>query len=111
MDINERNYNMKIPKVERKLKLGYNLYTCLSQNEMVPDLMLDKDKLEFEEFSICSIHKIYNPDCNLCNTKIKLSKETKNLNIIKCQGCMFEYYDTTQQCPKCNRYINGKDID
>ena len=66
--------------------------------------------------NICSIHQHYDPDCELCNThprdmlnfageKIfpdwdEKVREAKEAGLTTCEKCLFEYYRTTDACPK-----------
>jgi hypothetical protein len=60
---------------------------------------------------ICSAHQNYDPDCRLCKMNIRdlfpdWYEIMKNYKIIKCDGCMFEYYNTVDSCPKCNKLLS-----
>ena len=58
---------------------------------------------------ICSRHRVYSPDCGLCNTDIhelipeidELRAQAEKAGKTTCGGCGFVYYLTVTSCPAC----------
>jgi hypothetical protein len=60
--------------------------------------------------SICSMHQQHDPSCDLCNTDIKdvlpnydeMLAKAEEAGLTTCVNCDFEFYKTTEICPKCS---------
>lgn len=62
---------------------------------------------------ICSAHQHKEPGCRLCATHPRdlfpdwdqKLKEAERAGLAKCRKCKFEFYRTTDACPKCSTSI------
>ena len=55
--------------------------------------------------SICSMHRVPDPECRMCNVRVREGgqkhEEALAAGLTTCTECSFEYYMTTDACPKC----------
>ena len=61
--------------------------------------------------SLCSAHKIFDPECKMCNSTPEdlfgreswtlATKDAMEKGACTCKHCNFVFYKTTSRCPLC----------